>query len=262
MKATWLIPLDGDDHDLRSLSHWTHGNAAHVVVFEDRHHLLLPFALVGNERDAACARAATLLDALNGIATLLDRAYHPVALTTHTTRFDEAGQRRDTVHVDFHTSFRILGKALQPGDPGRGSAGPLLDAAMGSEALKDALLLAGRAAPTWSELYVAFELIEAHARERMTGWASKAAMKRFKRTVNSRRALGRLARHGEDHTQPPDVAMPHEEATALIRRLVLGWGSSWAASGAASAAVSGAVSASMSRVEDACGGPPVDTGSG
>ncbi len=61
------------------------------------------------------------------------------------------------------------------------------------------MALIGRPSPTWSELYLIFELVEANVGGRMhtEGWIDRTEKKLFTRTANSYTALGREGRHGK-----------------------------------------------------------------
>ena len=52
---------------------------------------------------------------------------------------------------------------------------------------------------------------------------TKAAVKRFTGTANSRRAIGGEARHGHDRFDPPKTPLPHKEAHDLVLGLVRRW---------------------------------------
>jgi hypothetical protein len=77
----------------------------------------------------------------------------------------------------------------------------------------------------WHDLYYLFELVEGDVGPRMVaaGWTTRAAIDRFTQTANSRRAIGREARHAKDKYVPPKRAMELAEARKLIRTLVQRW---------------------------------------
>ena len=80
---------------------------------------------------------------------------------------------------------------------------------------------------TWGAMYKIYEIIvddicgTGQIADR--GWASQAAMKRFKHNANSPSAAGDHARHGVEPTKPPSSAMAQSEAKALIDTLVHNW---------------------------------------
>lgn len=91
--------------------------------------------------------------------------------------------------------------------------------------VEDVLAILGREEVRWHDLYHVFEVIEDDVGGRMfiDGWVTKADVKRFTQTANSRRAIGRDARHGHDRIKPPKNPLPHKEAHGLVIRLVRRW---------------------------------------
>lgn len=73
-----------------------------------------------------------------------------------------------------------------------------------NRAKADALTLVGRPSPSWSELYLIFELVEANVGGRMfaDGWIGRTEANLFTRTANSYTALGMAGRHGKDRGDP------------------------------------------------------------
>ena len=89
----------------------------------------------------------------------------------------------------------------------------------------DALLLLSLAIPAkdWRMLYVVYEIVEdlvGKPKTRKLGFSGKK-ITLFKRTANSRRAIGTKARHGHRTFVPPKRPMTFGEATDLIRGLLL-----------------------------------------
>ena len=77
---------------------------------------------------------------------------------------------------------------------------------------------------TWGAMYKIYEIIVGGTGQIADqGWASQAAMKRFKRSANSPSAAGDHAQHGVQSTEPPSSAMAQSEAKALIDTLVHNW---------------------------------------
>ena len=88
-----------------------------------------------------------------------------------------------------------------------------------------ALRLLTQAVPSedWRLLFVVFEIVEDLVGKRNLPklGVSGHQIDRFKRTANSRRALGTKARYGHRRYAPPRRTMTFREAWALIRRLLL-----------------------------------------
>ncbi len=232
-RVAWLIELNGHSFDLEDQLHWTSGNPIHVARGdEERYYLLLPIALVGEDHKKVRDRAEHVVVALNGIGGLFEPAYAGITLANVMHTVDETGVRRDVVIGVTGVAMRIRGGrptvvvgGQQSADPTRGMAAAVMSAADGSTAMHDALSLLGRPTPTWSELFVAYELVKANVGGLMheLRWVSKAELRLFKWTANSYTALGPQARHGSSPDPAPNEPMSYADARDLIRRLVRSW---------------------------------------
>jgi hypothetical protein len=233
MRVAWTIQLTGHPFDLEDQRHWTLGNPIHVAKADaERYDLVLPIAVVGENHEQVQTHAQKVLVALNGMGVLFEPAYGGVQLTNVMHTIDETGARRDAVVQVSGATMRIRGGrptvliSGQPiADPTMGAAAAIMAASERATAVHDALLLLGRLAPTWSELFVAYELVKANVGGSIhdLGWASKAEVRIFKRTANSYTALGPQARHGKDEEPPPVSPMTHDQAHELVRRVVRSW---------------------------------------
>lgn len=87
------------------------------------------------------------------------------------------------------------------------------------------LRLLGPGINSFAELYKIYEVVEHDVGGRVwrAGWASEADVRRFKHTANSPEALGDLARHGAETTDPPKAPLSRHEASALVQKVVLAW---------------------------------------
>lgn len=81
--------------------------------------------------------------------------------------------------------------------------------------------------PSWINLYKAFEIVKDDVSGEQgivdKGWATMRAIKRFRRTAQSRAALGDDARHASTKYTPPRKPMDSSEATSFVRSLLLRW---------------------------------------
>lgn len=236
-RVAWVSRLIGNPIDLDDLVHWTSGNQFHVFKTPvdgqpDEYRLYLPIAQVGLGYEGARQRAEAVMIALNGLGAMNGQNFEPVAFDTSMNIVDANGQRRDAViavnglklRTAFgRATFSVDGQPII--DSTKGMAAALLAQADGSDAVRDALLLIGRDKPTWSELYVAYELVETNDADAMydRGWVSKSALTLFKRTANSRTALGVHARHGDESWEAPSTPLAYDDAVELIRKLVKAW---------------------------------------
>lgn len=76
---------------------------------------------------------------------------------------------------------------------------------------------------SWVELYRILEIILEDAGGNVDEWASDSTVERFKRTANSVGAVGDLARHGRERTEPPPKPMSIKEAQGLVLGIVRSW---------------------------------------
>ena len=236
-RVAWVTELTGHDFDLEDLAHWTSGNAYRVLKgsvkdLPDKYHLHLPISLVGMDHKLVRQRADKVMVTLNGLGAIQARNFEGVHLSDSMNTVDSGCQRRDTVvsvqggRIRTATGrVNAITNGLAMADLTKGMAAQILAAADGSDSVHDALILMGRLTPTWSELYVAYELVETNDASPMysDGWVDKAALALFKRTANSRTALGVHARHGEENKEPPPKPMAYEDAICLVRNLVYRW---------------------------------------
>jgi hypothetical protein len=79
----------------------------------------------------------------------------------------------------------------------------------------------------WVNLYRIYEFIQANIEDDKNiverGWWSSNQKELFKRTANSRDAIGNEARHGQDRTPAPDNPMSYSDAKALVDSLLQDW---------------------------------------
>lgn len=79
----------------------------------------------------------------------------------------------------------------------------------------------------WVNLYRIYEFIQANIESDdnivAQGWWSQNEKDLFKRTANSREAIGDDARHGQERTEPPRNPISHAEAKRLIDTLIDHW---------------------------------------
>lgn len=79
----------------------------------------------------------------------------------------------------------------------------------------------------WVNLYRIYEFIQANIKDDDNivdqGWWSESEKDIFKRTANSREAIGDDARHGQDRIPAPEEPMSHSEAKRLVDTLIDHW---------------------------------------
>lgn len=226
----WMVPLEGHAFDLEELPLVLAGGEVTAVVHDGAICLSLP--ATGPDHNGVLERAAQFLDLLNGAMSLLEPTFRPLVCSTSYYGVNGEGQKVSTVISvgtgEVRCKARALGVAVggvPAPDPRHGAALPLLYAAKASPEAGDALTLVGRQRPTWSELAVVLELaINASGGKLIEWqWISKPDEERFRRTANSRKVLGKEARHGHAKHEPPPRPMTYSEAVRTIRELVANW---------------------------------------
>lgn len=231
--SSWVVPLKGHAYDLEELPIYLDGSPVTVVKRGDEYFLQLSSSVAGQTCERVGELAVDFLAVVNGAASVLIAGYRPIELEGGTFYgLNENGEVVDTV-VQLraaevrckagHVTVAIDG-AAQP-DHRKGSMSSILREALHNRAKADALRLVGRSTPSWAELYLVFELVEANVGRRMfdDGWISQAEAKLFTRTANSYTALGTAGRHGKDRGHPPTEPMQQQAAVTLMRALVAAW---------------------------------------
>ena len=105
------------------------------------------------------------------------------------------------------------------------SAQDLLRLANEDEDVSRALRVFAQGTVRWSDLYHAFEIVQASVGGHMfdAGWISRSDANLFSWTANSPAVIGEQARHGHQRNDPPAAPMSEDAAVRLIRRLVKQW---------------------------------------
>jgi len=95
----------------------------------------------------------------------------------------------------------------------------------GDKTVSRALLVFAQETVRWSDLYHAFEIVQASVGSRMydEGWVTKEQANLFSWTANSPDAVGEQARHGHQRNDPPPNPMSEQDARSLIEILVREW---------------------------------------
>lgn len=234
--AGWWVRLEGEERDLRDLA--MHFNAPSLEILEEDGVFWL-----GSSEFAALADPEKVQQRGRALVALASGALHvefgrfaPPRVTAAVI-VDERGAKKHFVHVS--SSIRMHGEINARVERSRpdGSveivelvAPPVqtsewVELARRDADLEDVLAILGREDVRWHDLYHVFEIVEAEVGGRMfsEGWVTKAAVKRFTQTANSRRAIGGEARHGHDRFDPPKKPLPRKEAHALVLGLVRRW---------------------------------------
>lgn len=229
----WLVPLVGHQHDLEDFPLWLSEERIQVVQRDGNFNLLIPAELVGGNHDPVLAVAADYVQFMNGVGRLLYPEFRPVSASDRAFGLSANGAVISTVLSVQPGEIRMKGGVLraQVGDQlasdHRQAAGaPFMRAAASKLQARHALILMGKDHLSWSDIFLAFELVQSdvggmmHTKE----WISKTQADLLTATANSYSSLGLEARHGRDRgNQPPASPMKKEVADKLIRDLVRPW---------------------------------------
>ena len=233
MNAGWWVRLEGEERDLRDLA--MHFSAPSLEVVEEDGAFWLGSsdfaALVEPERVQQGGRA--LLALASGALHVEFGRFAPPRVTA-AVLVDDTGAKKHFIHVT--SSIRMHGEINARVERSRpdGSVEIVASQVQTSEwaelaqrdaDVEDVLAILGREDVRWHDLYHVFEIVEADVGGRMfsDGWVTKAAVRLFTRTANSRRAIGGEARHGHDRIDPPKKPLPRNEAHDLVLGLVRRW---------------------------------------
>lgn len=230
---SWIAPLQGHAFDIEDLPIYLDGSSVTVVKRSEKHFLQLSASVAGTSYEQVSEFAERFLALINGAGRILIHGYRPIELEGGSFYgIDENGNVAHTVIQVGTAEMRCkpghatieIGGVAQP-DKRKGSMNVFLKYATQDQAKADALAILGRLSPSWSELYLVYELVEANVGSRMftDGWIGRKEAKLFKRTANSYTALGKAGRHGKDRGDPPDEPMQQQDALVLMRTLVAAW---------------------------------------
>ena len=231
--VAWILPLKGHEFDLEELPIFLDGSVFTVVKRDDIYYLQIPAVAQNPPTNAVVQQADEIVTILNGLAGVLLSGRRPIALAQGGYYgLDEHGVIANTVLAVQSSEIRckaghvtLTVNGVPPRDERRGSMVPLLEQAMAHSSKADALAIVGRPMPSWSELYLVHEIVQANVGGRIydEGWISRSDERLFKHTANSYTALGRRGRHGRDNGSPPTKPMTQQTALSLMRKLVERW---------------------------------------
>jgi hypothetical protein len=226
---SWIFPLKGHSFDLEDLLKYL---AITVIKRDDKFFLQLP--LTSTSEKQIIGNAENFLAIINGTVSVVLPNYRPVELESKSFYYgiDEKDTVAHTVIMVDSGEIRIKGNpativinGVEQLDPRKGLMSSFLDEASKNREKADALVIVGRSSPTWSELFLVYELVQKNVGRRMIdeNWISQTNVDTFTRTANNYTALGRESRHGKFNWEPPPEPMERHVAVSLIRSLVSSW---------------------------------------
>ena len=230
---SWIVPVKGHDFDMEDLPVYLENSPATVVKRENKYYLSISALVAGCTYERVLEIAGEYLSLINGAASLIIGNYRPMELEAGAYfGIDKSGAINNTVLPIGPAELRIKGhwatlsiNGIPQADPRKGQLTSLITGAAAINSEADALHILGRRHPTWSELYLVFEIVESSVGGVMysAGWLTKASAERFTRTANSYSAIGQAARHGKILWEAPADPMDLHSASELIRGLVKQW---------------------------------------
>jgi len=230
----WLVRLQGERLDLEEASLHFRTADSEVRQEDGGYYLTSADFTSMTESSAVLKRGKELLKVINGILRLLVRNHQPVAADGLVVGVDEAGSRNQYIHVAGTLAVRgrlhaAAAVVKSDGTTELPAQHPTQAASWMAMARRDddvGWALGLFAQPTLGKLYNILDVIsEDVGGEKAlmgTGWVSKGEIKRFKRTVDCRKAAGDEARHGKT-CEPPKRPMSLREAQDLFGALLNKW---------------------------------------
>lgn len=229
--SEWFVRLRGPTEDLSSLTqihapHW-------AILLEDSQFYLRSSRFEGaSDANVVLARAAELLQVINGAALLCIVDFRPIELCGEARRHRGDGISDIYIAVPPEQLSLRAGRptVLLNGEPIASSEFSEIEDFLASAAdeyvVEKALALYGSLRHTWRNLYLILELIEdalgGEKKLLAQQWATPK-LKEFKRTANSWFALRSEARHSTEKWKPPADPMTLDDARVLIRQALRSW---------------------------------------
>jgi hypothetical protein len=224
----WEVRIKGDESQLRMLAEAFKG--PEWTVTRRCSEFFLAGLVLDELVDAHAVRtkASACIASISGASMLYMGSSRPLEVD-QLVQLGDGGRRDITI---FPATVRVHVRTL----PGSLSvtradgyvevslpAGPVVAAALKadlSHAVEEVLRLRGAQGLLWTDLYRILEVIQADGGSIS---ASKAEVRRFKHTADSKSAAGDLARHGRERTEPPPNPMTLHEAREFLDRIIRDW---------------------------------------
>ena len=192
----------------------------------------MPFG--SSEAEVAIEAAEELLSKLNGIAHTQYRNHENVKIGAVASQDVPGGPlNRYILLSPMHARMRVGTPTITVGDavppvPQKLIGDLLLEAADRDKDFDRAIYFYGCLPQDWRGLYMVLEAVEdgngGEANLINRQWVANGAIKKFKATANSFKALRMHARHGSLKTGISAPTQTIEEARVMIRMLVESWG--------------------------------------
>jgi hypothetical protein len=224
--AGWFFQLKGEGSDLEQAA--TLFEAGEICVTREGDEFWMRSTALDalSDHGEAHRAAEAKLEILNGVSLL--RVQNTGRLTLGRAEYGEASAPRNIfvriggVQVTTRVGIPTVSISGRPAPPREDS---ILKAANKNADVAEVMRIYGSREPDWRDLYWILEAVEKDIGMTVSKkrWISTGDRELFRRTANSRGALGNLARHGKSTTPPPKRPMPLSEARGLIRVVVELW---------------------------------------
>jgi hypothetical protein len=226
--ATWYFDLNGEVLDVEELVKLFRNEVDFGTGTSSDGSRCLILKLDFTASDARLARdvADEVLSKLNGVAHVVYGNHRNIRLGGVYVRERPDGPL-NTIAMIEGTELRMRMGSVGD-ETGRKAIGDaFLEAADRDEYFDRALFLYGAVSHDWRGLYMVLEAAEdgngGEKRLIAKGWAAPGAIRDFKATANSYRALGRNARHGSTKEGVPAPTQTLAEARQMIRVVLERW---------------------------------------
>lgn len=229
----WVVQLKGDNSDLQELSESLSSVELGITKENDKFFLKSSNFNQLNNANEVKEKAEEFLLSICGAARVAFRMQRPLVVdavikvnddgTKLTTRF-----LSDTMYASSSISLTITRnngtvEEIHQADP----IPEWINIAQNDENVAKILRLMGKGAIDWVSLYRIYDVIEYDvggiSNIVSNGWTSSNQIERFKHTANSVGAIGDIARHGVETTDPPRNPMQFSEAKSLIETIIHNW---------------------------------------
>jgi len=231
--SVWFVQLKGDDFALGELSKSL--TSPELCIVQENEKFMLKssdFNQLANA-DEVRTKAEETLCLVNGSARLALGARNPITVV-HVFKIDDDGRRTNFVSVpDTAHGRNSISKTI------KGSNGAVeeihqadfipgwINIAQNDANVAKVLRLLSKSTNDWVNLYRVYEVVRDDVggipNIVNNGLTTNRQIERFSRTANSVGAVGDLARHGVETTDPPPNPMPFSEAESLINTIIHNW---------------------------------------
>jgi len=234
----WLVKLKGEKFDLEDFPSLLQSPELSVIEENGSYYLQSSKFNTLASADEVFQRGLELIERVNGAAKLYIDNFHDVAVD-EVTHIEDDGRKshHNVLQIDNIMQRQKVSPVTLTASNGSQPAvnqHSLLESCVHlSQKFKQvAVALHFYHEDSWVNLYKVYETIRDDISEDdfkgddiliNNGWVSRSELRRFKRTAQSKEALGDQARHASKTYTPPDVPMSHSETKSLVKSILMKW---------------------------------------